>query len=116
MQIKQEILLDELAKDFTFENFQEYIHNIMNIRGFNNQNPQDKLMLLIEEIGELAKAIRKTNRKLGIDYERVNNYDTIESEVADTIIVLFSMCDLLNLNVKQCILNKERLNVKRTWK
>lgn len=112
----QEQLLENLSSNMNFKSFQHYIHEIMIHRGFNNQTPQEKMMLLIEEIGELAKALRKNNTNLAIDYKRIDNYDSAENEIADTLIVLFSLCDLLGIDIEKCILSKESINVTRTWK
>ena len=38
---------------------QSYIKEVMQIRGFNKEKSSDKILLLVEEVGELAKAIRK---------------------------------------------------------
>ena len=59
------------------------------------------MLLLTEEIGELAKAIRKDKTSMSIDKSKINNYDTIESEVADVFIVLCSICN--KLNIKSCV-------------
>ena len=49
------------------------------------------MLLLIEEVGELAKSIRKNNSKLSIDYNRIDNFDSVENEIADVFIVLLSV-------------------------
>ena len=57
------------------------------------------MLLLTEEIGELAKAIRKEKTTMSIDNNKIRNYDTIESEVADVFIVLCTICNKLNINL-----------------
>lgn len=56
------------------------------------------MLLLTEEVGELAKAIRKDKTSVSIDKLKINNYSTIESEVADIFIVLCSICNKLNID------------------
>lgn len=38
---------------------QKYIKEVIEIRGFTNQEIEKTMLLLLEEVGELAKAIRK---------------------------------------------------------
>lgn len=38
------------------------------------------MLLLTEEIGELAKAVRKSATSMAIDYEKIQNYDTVDVE------------------------------------
>ena len=38
---------------------QEYIKHVIDIRGFGNQRVEQTMLLLLEEVGELAKAVRK---------------------------------------------------------
>lgn len=73
------------------------------------------MLLLTEEVGELAKAIRKDTANLKIDSSKIENYDTIESEVADVFIVLNSICTALDINLFDTIYNKESINIRRKW-
>ena len=57
------------------------------------------MLLLLEKVGELAKAIRKNATNMSIDNSKINHYDTIESEVADVFIVLSSICNKLNIDL-----------------
>jgi len=43
----------------TLQGTQSYIEDVMDKRGFKKESLPDKFMLLIEEIGELAKSVRK---------------------------------------------------------
>lgn len=74
------------------------------------------MLLLVEEVGELAKSIRKEKTNMCIDKQKINNYDTIEGEIADVFIVLSSICNLLNINLYDVFCEKEKINVERAWK
>lgn len=74
------------------------------------------MLLLLEETGELAKAIRKTIPEASIDYGKIENYTDIEEEIADVFIVLVSICNRLNINLYDAIKKKEEKNIKRQWK
>ena len=100
----------------TLNEIQNYIKEVIKIRGFSEQKVQDKMLLLLEETGELAKAIRKTIPEASVDYEKIENYTDIEEEVADVFIVLVSICNRLNINLYDAIIKKEEKNIKRQWK
>lgn len=113
---KQSELYELLNEKNTLNEIQNYIKEVIKIRGFSEQKVQDEMLLLLEETGELAKAIRKTIPEASVDYERVENYTDIEEEVADVFIVLVSICNRLNINLYDAIIKKEEKNIKRQWK
>lgn len=103
-------------EDTSLVELQNYINNVLEIRGFNNQSIELKLMLLMEEVGELAKSIRKDSTRLPIDRCKINNYSSIEEEIADVLVVLFSIANKLQIDLYDAFLKKERENIKRKWK
>ena len=111
----QQELLKKLSDESSINEIQSYIKKVMEIRGFNKEKSSDKILLLVEEVGELAKAIRKNEKKLGIDKTKEYNYTSIESEIADVFIVLLSICDILNIDLFKAFLEKEEKNIKRIW-
>lgn len=115
MESIQQELLKKLSNESSINEIQSYIKEVMQIRGFNKEKSSDKILLLVEEVGELAKAIRKNESKLGIDKTKEYNYSSIESEIADVFIVLLSICDILNIDLLKAFLNKEEENIKRIW-
>ena len=115
MNNKQLDLFNELNENKTLREVQEYIKNVIEIRGFNKQPPEQTMLLLTEEVGELAKAIRKDKTKMCIDNNKINNYDTIESEVADVFIVLSTICNELNIDLYSAVKNKEKENINKKW-
>ena len=70
---KQSELYELLNEKNTLNEIQNYIKEVIKIRGFSEQKVQDKMLLLLEETGELAKAIRKTIPEASVDYERIEN-------------------------------------------
>ena len=115
MESIQQELLKKLTDKSSINEIQSYIKEVMQIRGFNKEKSSDKILLLVEEVGELAKAIRKNENNLGIDKTKEYNYSSIESEIADVFIVLLSICDILNIDLLKAFLNKEEENIKRVW-
>ena len=112
----QNELYELLNEKNSLNEIQSYIREIIKIRGFSEQRVQDKMLLLLEETGELAKAIRKTLPEASIDYEKIENYTDIEEEIADVFIVLVSICNRLNISLYDAIKKKEEKNIKRQWR
>ena len=67
-------LWKNLKEDNTLEEVQEYIRKVIEIKGFSNQSIEQAMLLLTEEIGELAKAIRKEKTTMSIDNNKIRNY------------------------------------------
>ena len=89
---------------------------MIEIRGFADQKIEKTMLLLLEEVGELAKSIRKNATNMRIDNDKINHYDTIESEIAEVFIFLSSICNKLGIDLFKSIKDKEEENIKRTWK
>lgn len=86
----------------------------MNIdRGFNTDDASKKLVLLIEEVGELAKAIRKI---AGLKFTDTTKRTELKEELADVQIVLLGLASLLDVNMFDALIEKETKNAKRDWK
>ena len=109
-------LWNKLNEKNTLQEVQQYIKDVIEIRGFANQEIEKTMLLLLEEVGELAKSIRKNATDMGIDNNKANHYDTIESEVADVFIVLSSVCNKLDIDLYKALKDKEQENINRIWK
>ena len=94
---------------------QRYIHEMVVRRGFDKETPRDALLLFVEEVGELAKAMRKY---LGLktDQDRQERYTKLESELADVFIYLLDIANLLDISLFSALRDKEVENEKRSWK
>lgn len=111
----QKELWDNLTKENTLKEVQDYIKKVIEIRGFSEQNVEKTMLLLTEEMGELAKAVRKDKTEMSIDRNKIKNYDSIESEVADVFIVLTTVCNKLGIDLFQAVKSKEQENINRKW-
>ena len=82
-------------------------------RKFDGVTIEREMMLFIEEIGELAKAIRKsTNGRLDIKKEYKDN---IEEELADCFIYLLSIANMNKVDMFKAFKEKETKNCDRIW-
>jgi NTP pyrophosphatase (non-canonical NTP hydrolase) len=93
---------------------QHYIHDMVVRRGFDKETPRDVLLLMVEEVGELAKAVRK-HLGLKSDEERKERYPKLEGELADVFIYLLDLANLLEISLFHALHEKEQENEKRSW-
>ena len=112
---KQKDLLNQLNDKTSLVELQEYIRKVIEIRGFSDKSIQEEMLLLLEETGELAKAIRKKLPNGSVDRSKIKNYTEIEEEIADIFIVLTNICNILQIDLYKTIIDKEKINVERTW-
>ena len=109
-------LWNKLNEENSLQEVQQYIKDVIEIRVFSNQEIEKTMLLLLEEVGELVKAIRKNSTDMGIDKNKANHYATVESEVADVFIVLCSVCNKLDIDLYKALKDKEQENINRIWK
>ena len=106
-------------KDYRFaedKRKEQYIKAVNTVRGFEEQPIEERMLLLTEEIGELAKSIRKNATNMSTDVNKQYSYDSIESEVSDCLYVLASVCNKLDIDMFKCLKEKEKENIHRVWK
>ena len=108
-------LLNAVTEKSSLPQIQEYIKTVLDLRGFSDDSVQETMLLLLEEVGELAKAVRKTSTYMSVDVNQMQNYSTVESEVADVFVVLTAVCNKLNINLFNALKEKEAANCTRKW-
>lgn len=105
--------MPELTTNPTLTDIQNYVKKLEEERGFASQNVIDKCLLMGEEIGELFKAVRKTE-KINIDIN--SKFTSVSEELADIIIYLCSIANRYDINLEEAFRQKEEINKNRTWK
>lgn len=114
MEIDMEKELTSLNENSSLQEVQEYARKMILARGFEEETLQDLLMLLTEEVGELAKEVRKTMKhKLDQDAKNTPN---LANEIADVFNYLLAFCVAEKIDLFQAFKNKEEINLKREWK
>ncbi len=92
--------------------YQAYVIEMERERGFEQQRPIDKCLLLGEEVGELFKAVRKAE---GLAVDPDSKFGPIAEEMADILIVLCSIANRYGVDLEQAFLDKEARNKTRRW-
>jgi NTP pyrophosphatase (non-canonical NTP hydrolase) len=104
----------DLKPEYSLLDIQEYIKHVVETRGFADETPRDIMLLLVEEVGELAKSIRKY---IGVKTDIDNNKSlSIQEEIADVFIYLVDLANSLNIDLYSAFYEKEQINASRTWK
>ncbi|MCG6188988.1 MazG nucleotide pyrophosphohydrolase domain-containing protein [Maribellus maritimus] len=105
--------MPELPQKATLKNFQKYVSELESERGFSQQTVLDKCLLLGEEIGELFKAIRKSE---GLAVDEHSHFSEIGDELADIFIYICAIANRKGIDMETAFLKKEEKNKFRTWK
>lgn len=93
--------------------FQKYVAELEKERGFAQQTAIDKCLLLGEEVGELFKAVRKSE---GLSIDSRSNFTDIGDELTDIFIYLCALANRKNIDLEAAFRLKEEKNKNRTWK
>lgn len=101
-----------LPKDDSLKKLQAYIWQMNIERGFATEDPGKKLIMLMEECGELAKAVRKAT---GMKFTESTKQTDLAEELADVQIILLGLASICNIDVFDAVVQKEEKNRKRSW-
>ncbi len=114
--MKKELLVNEFNKinaNSNLNEIQKYITKMMEVNGFNN-TPLELLCYLTEEVGELAKEIRKNESNMEMDINKKYS-SNIKDELADVFIYVLTIADKYNIDLLDALKRKETINLERTW-
>jgi len=115
--MKKDELINEFNKinvNSNLNDIQKYIAKMMKINGFNN-TPLELFCYLTEEVGELAKEIRKTEKNMDMDIKKEYK-SSLKEEIADVFIYLLAICNSYNIDLLKAFKDKEEINLDRIWK
>lgn len=111
---RQDNLTDTLTPQLSLVALQAYVRRIVDKRGFGEETPRDKVLLMLEEFGELAKALRKYIG-LKIDKNKEQQYADLKFELADILIYLLDLANACGIDLFEAFREKEVENAKRRW-
>ncbi len=92
------------------KSFQHYYRRAALQRGFSHENAKDCLLLMVEEVGELARALRK-RIKLTRHGKPIANQE--ELELADVFLYVVHMANILKIDLASVVQRKELLNIQK---
>ena len=103
----------DMPTNDSLQDLQKYIWEMNKQRGFNLTDPSKKLVMLLEEAGELAKATRKVT---GLKFTETTAQTNVREELADVQIVLLGLASMLDVDMFDAVKEKEAKNRTREWK
>jgi NTP pyrophosphatase (non-canonical NTP hydrolase) len=104
--------MPNLKQKPTLKDFQEYVEKLEIERGFSHEKIIEECLMLGEEVGELFKAIRKSEQ---IKTDSKSQITSIKEELADVFIFLCAIANRANIDLEKAFREKEEINKKRHW-
>jgi NTP pyrophosphatase (non-canonical NTP hydrolase) len=105
--------MPELKDNPTLQDLQHYLADVCKERGWTKDSPSEKFVLFIEEVGELAKAMRNA---AGLYEERAKRRDiSLEEEFADVLSYLLDLANCYQVDLEEAFRAKDKANQSRTW-
>lgn len=102
-----------LQAEPTLRVLQDYLASVCQERGWTKDSPSEKFVLFVEEVGELAKAIRKES---GLYNEAAKTHIfSLEEEFADVLSYLLDLANCYRVDLEAAFRAKEKINETRTW-
>jgi NTP pyrophosphatase (non-canonical NTP hydrolase) len=105
--------MPNLTNNPNLKEFQQYVAELEIERGFAHQTIIDKCLLLGEEVGELFKAVRKSE---GLAVDENSSFTEIGDELTDILIYLCAIANRKGIDLEKSFREKEEKNKKRIWK
>jgi NTP pyrophosphatase (non-canonical NTP hydrolase) len=103
----------DLPEHPTLPQLQQYLDVVCKERGWTKDSYAEKFLLFAEEIGELAKAIRKAQ---GLYQEKARQKPVeLEEEFADVLSYLLDLANYFQVDLEKAFREKEQVNSARIW-
>jgi NTP pyrophosphatase (non-canonical NTP hydrolase) len=104
--------MPDLIAQPTLKDYQAFVVQLEAERGFADQGPIQKCLLLGEEVGELFKAVRKAE---GLVIDQGSKIGGIGEELADILVYLCSVANRYGVDLETAFRDKEAVNQTRVW-
>ncbi len=106
--------MPKIPKNPTLRDLQSHIKKIGEERGWDKNNHLEIFLLLSEEFGELAKAVRN-HTGLYTEKAKANNKYELEEEFADVLNYIFDLANYFSIDLEEAFRKKDKENAKRVW-
>jgi len=90
--------------------FQHYYRRVAIQRGYKSESPKDCLLLMVEEVGELAREIRRRERLVR---HGPSSESSESKELADIFLYVVHMANVLDVDLSKVVQEKELINLQR---
>lgn len=107
----------ELPEDAKMADFQRYVRALEAHHGWLDVDLVHNIFLMVEEVGELAKAVRKYNKLFdegaAVPSEAARAH--VGEELVDVLNYLLAIANRLDIDVDAAFREKNAHNLTRTW-
>lgn len=93
--------------------YQSLIRDLAKERGYDSETVSEVFLLLVEEVGELGKSIRKSSGMKVSDHSKKH---AVEHELADVFWLVVDLANRFDIDLAQAFDEKEKINQKREYK
>jgi NTP pyrophosphatase (non-canonical NTP hydrolase) len=100
------------SHDATLTEIQRYVADMEKERGFADRGVVAQCLLLGEEVGELFKAVRKSEH---LPIGTTSIVGTVDEELADILILVCAVANRYGIDLSSALRRKEEHNEKRVW-
>lgn len=90
--------------------FQQYYRRVAIQRGYKSESPKDCLLLMVEEVGELAREIRRRERLVR---HGPSSQSSESKELADIFLYVVHMANVLDVDLSKVVQEKELINLQK---
>ena|ERR1700712_2816119 len=97
----------------TLADYQTYIKTICEERGWDERTDIEKMLFLTEEVGEVAKEIRKHAGIYG--YKTPETTDGLGEELVDVLNYILDIANVYNIDLTHAFQRKWETNSTRIW-
>lgn len=105
--------LESLDAETSLNRLQQYIQQVIHLRGFEHDSWEYVTVILAEEIGELAKALRKLKKLPANDTRQEEYIGWVSDEFADVLINLLDLANRFEVNLLEALRVKEQKHINR---
>ncbi len=100
-------------QNITLHQLQKHLDATCKEKGWDKNSITEVFLLFNEEIGELAKAIRKQTGFKG--EQKSKNKDNLEEEFADVLNYLLELANRFDVDLTEVYFKKHKINNTRKW-
>lgn len=97
--MNKELVLNTITREDSLDLIQKYVEEKVEISSFNKKDVSSEMFRLFFNVIELGKEVR-----VSLQEKEIKNS---ESKIADIFLVLISICNSLNINLFDALLEKE---------
>lgn len=105
----------EIPSNPSLAQLQTYVADICKARGWDTATDLETFLLFVEEVGELAKAMRNRQELFQEAGKQQARKVELESEFADVLSYLLDLANRMDVDLESAFRKKEEINSGRVW-